>query len=261
MTTDETPSVQSEALSSEQVEAVGKKVEEVEQRVAALAAAQLAARRLRLVLPLGFLIFLCVFCWLFYGLKDEIAKEENLNKMTELAQERLTSELLPKLQRQAERLAETAKEPLTEAFTAQVEKDTPKYTDAISEQGELLFENLEKGLEEQINEHYKAARDRHEAVLKSEYPDLTDEQLAQLADNIEKGVEDLVKKYYVEQLKAELELMMKTLEEFPVADPVDASQPGVETLEQELIGCLMEIVHERLTNPQNTLLGDIDAEE
>jgi hypothetical protein len=261
MTTDETPSVQREALSSEQVEAIGKKVGEVEQRVAALAAAQSAARRLRLVLPIGFLVFLCVFLYLFIGLKDEVAKEENLNKMTELAQERVSEYILPKLQSEAEKLAETAQEPLIEAFTKQAEKDAPKYTAALSEQGELLFANLETRLEEQINEHYKAARDRHEAVLKNEYPDLTDEQLTQLADNIEKGVEDLVKKYYVEQLKAELERMMTTINEFPVADPVDASKPGVETLEQELIGCLMEIVQLRLANPQNTLLGDIGTEE
>lgn len=255
MTTDEAPSVQSEALSSEQVEAVEKKVEAVEQHVVALVAAQKAARRLRLVLPIGFLVFLCVFLFLFYGLKDEVAKEENLNKMTELALNRVTDELLPKLQRQAETLVETAKPALTEAFTKQVEKDAPKYTAALNEQGKLLFDKLEEGLEKQVNEHYKSFYEKHKAVLKKEYPDLTDEQLAQLADNIEKAGEQLVKKYYAEQLEAELDRMMTTISEFPVADPPG---PNDDKLEQELIGCLMEIVHERLTNPQDTLLGEVD---
>lgn len=258
MTTDEAPSVQSEALSSEQVEAIEKKVEAVEQQVAALAAAQSTARKLRLVLPIGFLIFVCVFLYLFVGLKDEFADEENLNEMTDIAQKQLEDNILPQLQRQVETLVKTAQPALTDAFTEQVEKDKPRYTKAITEQGDLLFKNLEQGLEEQVNAHYKSFFEKHEAVLKEEYPNLSDEQLAQLADNIEKAGQELVQKYYVAQMQGQLERMMTSINDFPVADPVDSAKEGVEPLGQELIGCFMEIAKERLTNPQDTLFGAVD---
>ncbi len=258
MTTDETPPVQSEALSSEQVGAIERKVEAVEQQVAALVAAQSTARKLRLVLPIGFLIFVCVFLYLFVGLKDEFANEENLNEMTEIAQKQLEDNLLPQLQRQVETLVKTAQPVLQKAFTEQVEKDKPRYTKAITEEGEKLFAKLEEGLEQQVNEHYKSFFEKHRAVLKEEYPNLSDEQLAQLADNIEKAGQELVQKYYVEQMQRELERMMASINEFPVADPVDSTKEGVEPLGQELVGCFMEIAKERLTNPQDTLFGAVD---
>jgi len=259
MTTDETPSVQSEALSSEQLGAVGKKVEAVEQQIAALAAAQTNARRLRLLLPIGFLVFVCVFLWLFYDLYCSLAAEENLKKIRELAEQRVQKSLLPEVERQAKALRENALPALQDAFTKQVEKDAPRYTDALSEQGDELFKNLHSGLEEQLEEHFQTVLKKQDAVLKEEYPDLTDEKRAQLAANMEKAVNKLVKKYYVEQMKVELERMMETMNTFPVADPVDPTKPGAQSLEEELIGCLMEVVHQRMTNPQNTLLGDIDA--
>ncbi len=270
MTTEETPSAQSEATSpaqreaasseqneaasSAQIEAMGNRVEAVEREIVALTAAQSAARKTRLLLPLGFLVFVCVFCFLFNRLREDTLKQENLDEIRALAQKRLEGNFLDQVKRQVETFVETAKPELTKAFREQAEKDMPKYTAALTKEREALVESLQERLQEQLNKHYKTILENHRAIIKQEYPDLTDAQLGQMTINLQKAAEQLVEKYYVEEMRGALEEIFATWDSFPIADPPASTELP---LEEQLVGYFLEIVKAKLSGSQTSLLeGD-----
>jgi len=265
MTTEESPSAQSEATSSAQseaassaqIEAMGNRVEAVERQVAALTATLSATRSTRRLLTLGYVIFFCVFGFLFYRLVMDFQKKESLDQLVAKVQQRLQDTTLEKLKRQTMSLVDTARPVLTDAFYAQAKADASKYAEALEDERDMLMVNLQERMERQLQDHYKAILQRHEAVLKEEFPDLNDEQLNQMASNIEKATQQLIDEYYVERMRTELEDMFKTWDEYPIADP-----PGPRDipLEEELIGLLMEILTSKLSGAQSSLLT-VDAAE
>ncbi|RMG39170.1 MAG: hypothetical protein D6725_05725 [Planctomycetota bacterium] len=218
----------------------------MEQRVRELKAALRAARRNRLILLFGVLVFLAAITGVLLQVRAQVTSQEYKDALLKEFQAKLEGGLADDLMRELTAVLESKGPTVRDAFLAQLKKDWPKYSDAIARERQVLMDELEEHLSELVEKQHEKLLARFEKVLAEELPALKDDRVrAQMMANLSEALKRLIKKYYVDEFHRELAEMYETWDEFPAADPAPDEQ-----LEDELIGTLWEVLVHKLAESE-----------
>ncbi len=220
MTSEKPPTVEIDALE--------KKIGALEKEVATVKVVIRRASRTRLALLLAVLLIIGIAIWSFYNLAKDVTSKENLNLLAQKAQARAQATSQDAL-RHLNALKETSLPVLQAAFTAQVEKDKPKYQEALNREGGILTKNLETELEKKLREHFEQSSAKYQAILREEFPDLQD---AKLLDKMYASVTDvmdrLADEYYSDQIREQVEGINDKWHKFEMAEDPKEGEPSLE---------------------------------
>jgi hypothetical protein len=241
-------------------EAVLKKVEALEQEIAALKSAISRGRVVRLLLLVMILALICAAVWTFYRLALEFGSRENLNLLAERARIRLNASADPAM-KELHALVNSCTPVVTTAFRERAEADMPKYTEALAAERDVMVTNLQTRLQEKVNDRYRQTEEKFQAILQEEFPEADDPELiVQTYTSIEQILEKLIQKYYSDELEREVEELSLTWEDFEMAE-----LPGEDevSLEQQLMAGLLRLASLRLESKSeldSELKPELDSE-
>ena len=226
----------SESTRTTENEAFGTKIGAIEKEVATVKVVVRRASRRRLAVLVVALAIVGISLWMFYKLAMSFGSQENLSLLAEKARARIEESTDPAL-KQVQKLQENAVPVLREAFTAQVEKDTPKYSAAVDKERETLMKNLESELDKKIRAHFQKSSEKYQAILKEEFPELEDPELLDaMYSSIVDIMDRLVEEYYSDKVRNEIQGLNDKWLEFEMAElPAEGELP----LEQQFIASLM----------------------
>jgi multidrug efflux pump subunit AcrB len=228
----------SENTGTTENEALGRKIGAIEKEVATVKVVIRRASYTRLVILVFALAFVGTSVWMFYSLARDFASRENLALLADQAKIRMEMSYNPAL-KEFERLKKTAVPVLKEAFTAQVEKDTPKYSAAVDRERETLMKNLESELEKKITAHFEKASEKYRAILREEFPELKDPALLDaMYSSVVDTMYRLVEEYYSDKVRDEIQGLNDKWLEFEMAElPAEGEPP----LEQQFLAALLNL--------------------
>ena len=228
----------SESTRTTENEAFGTKIGAIEKEVANVKVVVRRAGRRRLAVLFVALAIVGIALWMFYNLAKSFVSEDNLELLAEKAQARIEESTDPAL-RQVQRLQENALPVLREAFMAQVEKDTPRYSAAIDRERDTLMRNLESGLDEKIRVHFQKSSEKYQAILREEFPELKDPKLLDaMYSSVVDIMDRLVEEYYSDKVINEIQGLNDKWTEFEMAEmPAEGELP----LGQQLVASLMYV--------------------
>ncbi len=224
-----------------EVAALADKLGQLHKQMAAIQAAEVLGRRIRRLLYVGVLVFLVGFGWLYYQKGKSFISDANIEKLSTLTQDRLTQKnTQARIRNEIQILLDKVQKPVTDAFTDQAKKDSPKFAKSMNEQGDRLLQNLPVQIEKQVNRHYYALLTKHVAVFAKEFPELTNaKDKEEMIESVAEAVTGLSKKYYAEQMQKESEELLSHWRNFPVAA---RAGPGDPKLEDKLMDELLEFM-------------------
>ena len=228
----------SESTRTTENEAFGKKIGAIEKEVATVKVTIRRASRTRLSLLVVALAIIGISLWMFYSLAMDFGSQENLNLLAEKAKERMDQSTDPALA-QVRKLQENAVPVLKEAFLAQVDKDTPKYSAAVDREREILMKNLESELDKKIRAHFQKASEKYQVILAEEFPELKDPELLDAVYSSVIDIMDrLVQEYYSDKVKNEIEGLNEKWLELEMAELPTAKEPP---LQQQFLAALLHL--------------------
>jgi hypothetical protein len=223
------------------------RIKAIETEVREVQSAINASRKSRRIIMLFFLVFILAVGLMFYQLVARIQSESFQNELATLAQTHL-SDHTDIYTNEVQILVDTTSPVLMEALRSRFEEDKPRYTAALDEHRDILVENVRPKLEGLVKERYGEILVSFEGVIVEEFPDAADPAVqARIQDNLEFGVSKLVQKYYVDSIQSRVEGIMATWDAFPPADPPGE---GMESLSEQLIGALMEMLSQRIAEKE-----------
>lgn len=228
MTSEKTPANENDALE--------KKIGAIEKEVAAVKVVIRRASRTRLALLLAVCLVIGAAIGMFYRLAMEFRSDETQKLFAEKASVR-AQELSQKALRSAKELADTSVPVLRVAFEKQVEKDMPKYREALDREGNVLKENLEKELDKKIRAQFDQMSAKYQTILRDEFPDLENpELLDKMYDSFADITDGLRKEYYNDKVASQLEGISKKYQEFELAEVPKEGEPS---LNMQFVASLM----------------------
>ena len=219
----------------------------MERESAALAAELAAAQRTRLAITLLLLAFVAVAITAFYRQGKQLTEEPYLAQVRGLAEKSLTDHQQQYLG-QLEALAKAASPALSDAFSKQAKRDLPTYLKLVEAERDQLVNNLQQRLDKKLAQRVEKSLVQHEALLKEEFPLADKPEVHQrMMENVGVALERLSKRYYADELSSEMSAFYDAWDKFPAA-PKPA--PGEISLEDQLIGTLLEVLTERLKSTE-----------
>ncbi len=222
---------------------LGDRIKAIETEVREVQSALKASRKSRRIIMLFFLVFILAVGLMFYQLVSRIRSEDFQSQLSTLAQAHMDDHM-PIYQNEVQILVDTVSPVLMKAFRDRLDEDMPLYTEAVNEHRDLLVENLRPKLEGLVKDRYGEILVSFEDVIAEEFPEAADPQVQQrIQQNLETGMSKLVQKYYIDSLQTSLENILATWDTFPPADPPGE---GMESVSQQLIGALMEMLTDRI---------------
>jgi hypothetical protein len=212
-------------------------VRAVEREAAALSAALSGGRRLRLLLFLLVVAVAAGITTLFYRLGARVTGDQNRQQLLDIAQQRLTDNSDAYL-KHVRTLVDETSPAISQAFSAQVKKDLPRYIQGMEKERDQLREDLQTELGKRLNAHYEKLLAQQDHTLKEEFPLVKDEQLhARMMHNIDRAVQRMIKKHYVDEMASGLQGIFQTVDSFPPAGP----PPKGLTLSDEFVAYAIEL--------------------
>ncbi len=240
-----------------EIDALSRAVEQVERKTVALRQAIDRGRNVRLCVLVAIVALIGGVCFMFWTLFKQIQGEEYRKKVTDIIitkfldrDEPVTEEeLYDLLFAESDKLRESAYPVLSKAFSDQIEKDMPRYSEAVLKERDILAKNLQSRLQERLETHLKVVVNRHQEILREEFPEITDKQLhTRMRNNFESIMTELVDEYYVDELGKQMQAVYQNYEDFPVAGPLEPGEDRV----QLLLGALMDLLTIRLAGRETT---------
>ncbi|MDG2130077.1 MAG: hypothetical protein P8K08_18910 [Fuerstiella sp.] len=223
------------------------RIEAIESEVREVQSAINASRKSRRIIMLFFLLFVLAIGLAFYQLVNRLQSESFQTDLATLAQTHL-DEHTDIYTNEVQLLVDTTSPVLVEALRSRFEEDKPRYTSTLDEHRDILVENVRPKLEGLVQERYGEILVSFEGVIAEEFPDAADPAVqARIQDNLESGMSKLVQKYYVDSIQTRLEGIMATWDTFPPADPPGE---GMESLSEQLIGALLEMLSQRIAEKE-----------
>ena len=176
--------------------------------------------------------------WMFYSLAMDFKSKENLNLLAEKARARMLDSS-ESARREFERLRENAEPVLRDVFTAQVEKDTPKYSAAVDRERVTLIGNLQSELDKKIKAHFEKSSEKYQAILREEFPELKDPKLLDaMYSSVVEIMDRLVEEYYSDKMRNEIEGLNQKWLDFEMAELPAKGEPQ---LEQQFLAALLHL--------------------
>jgi hypothetical protein len=227
------------------------RIEALERETAALTAALAHAQQVRLWITLALVAFIGLTITVFYRQGKLLTEEKNLEQLRELAEKSLNAHQ-DQFLAEAQKLFNRTHPKVTEAFYAQAKKDSPKYLQGIELQRDKFVANLQEHLTTKLANRFQKSLDQHEALLKQEFPVADNPQLHdRMLENVELALRKLSKKYYGDQLEKQMLELYGNWDLFPPADPPSSGQAS---LEDQLIGTLLEVLTVRLKRTETVAM-------
>ncbi|HEV3341984.1 MAG TPA: hypothetical protein VG125_16570 [Pirellulales bacterium] len=219
------------------------RIDDLERETAALTAALAHAQRTRLAITLLLLAFVGIAITAFYLQARHLTEEKYLAQLRTVAEKSLMDHQKQYLG-QLETLAKEAGPALRDAFQAQAKRDFPTYLNKVGAERDQLVNNLKERLDKKLAERFQQSLDQHEALLKAEFPLADKPELHErMMNNVGVAMERLSQKYYADELNREMFALYDAWDAFP---PAPKPLPGEISLEDQLIGTLLEVLTERL---------------
>lgn len=213
-----------------------------------LRAAHGRAQVVRWILVLGVLGFVGASLWAFWGLAQRIRSESYMNALAAAAQARL-EDRSEYYMGEAQALVRNVSPAVTEAFSAQLQRDLPRYVKALEAEYEPLKAELSRRIPERFNEHTSASLERFQAVMAEEVPALGDAATRQrVSRNLARALDELTRKYSVDLIEDRMRTLASRWEQFPPADPAG---PGEARAEDRLTGELLDLLELRIVDRES----------
>jgi hypothetical protein len=223
------------------------RIDMLERESAALMAELATAQRTRLAITLLLLAFVGIAITAFYRQAKQLTEEQYLARVRGLAEKSLTDHQKQYLG-QLETLAKAAGPALSDALSSQAKRDMPTYLKLVEAERDQLVNNLQQRLDKKLAQRVEKSLEQHEALLKEEFPLADKPEVHQrMMENVGVALERVSKKYYADELKSEMVAFYDAWDKFPAA-PKPA--PGEISLEDQLIGTLLEVLTERLKSTE-----------
>ena len=240
----------------EDLQAISQQSEAVQRAATALSAATARSRGIRLCLMVAAVLLIAVICVEFYRLGMSVQSPEYLDALTKAAQKRV-ADRSDKFTQEFERLVDHTREPLTQAFSEQVRKDTPEFMKKVEKEKDTLANNLQEEFTKKVNSHYETLLKQQEETLKKEFPTIQDPAAHErMIKNIDKAVQKLVQKFYVDDFRRQIDELVNGWDHFPEA-PMPKS--GEQSLTDQFIPTLLQYATLRLSTsgfPQQVAKAD-----
>jgi hypothetical protein len=138
---------------------------------------------------------------------------------------------------------------ITRAFYAQAKKDIPLYLSYAQKQTDTVIEDLNKKMTDRLTKRYDRLLSDRQDLIKNSFPDIKDErEQVRLQKNMEVAINNLIKRHYIDKMDDQVRLVISEWDTFPTAPP---RQPQTESLEDQFVGQLMELMTYRLSHTSN----------
>jgi hypothetical protein len=203
------------------------------------------ARWARRLLVLGFLAFAVGSAYFFYDLIARIKSKENVERVTQAVQNRLTGQSDTYF-REVQSLVDKSTPVVTDAFYSRAKTDLPLLLQGVEKERDQFISSLKGRVETVLAEHFDAMIAKNEDLLTKELPEVQDPEIRKrLVANLHVVFERMIKKYYAEELSNRLVLLYDAWDSFPAAERIagDATR-----LEDQFIASLLDMLAHKLTD-------------
>ena len=242
---------------------LAQKISAVERDAMAIGAALTRARQFRLGLFLILFAVIAIFVWKYVAFAQTFAEQETLDAFVATAKEKFIGgqnieDVVKKkifgdedpqtaITTVFTDLAETTGEKVRGIISDRIRLDMGLYTAALHEQRVQLAENLEKGLNDLINEHAEKLLDQHGEILQEKFKDrsqFSEEQLGLVIYNMDEAIKRMLQQYYVEEIQSELDALFARYDKFPVAEAVATDD---DSLQRQLLQKIAQLLSVKLS--------------
>lgn len=222
------------------------RIHAVETEVAAVKKAIQSTASTRRMILLLLLLFVVGVSLLFYQLVRRVQAPEFREAALAHAQRHLERNS-DTYSGEMQRLVEAATPVLTEAIKQQAQRDAQRYSVVIAEERQKLLDKLEPQLKEAVYARYESGLSGLDILLTTEFPEAKDPVVQQrLHNSLGEILNEMIRDYYLDEMRGLVKGAVEKWDAFPAAEPPAAGEP---TAVSQLIGCLMEILTRRLTDP------------
>ncbi|MBI3463727.1 MAG: hypothetical protein HY000_11825 [Planctomycetes bacterium] len=228
---------------------LAKQVAELERQWTDLDMAIRRSATVRRFLVLVVVAVLGVYLYLYYSLARGFLDRENLNRVAREVQNRALPNLDAVLDEVRALLDHTGPAVMT-AFSAQFEKDMPTIKAKLEPEWKTLLDDMERRLNERMQNAYYEAQDKHQAILAEEFPNVKDaKDFKLMGKNLDEAIQPLIKRFYGKKIRSQLDQLDETWQEFPQTE----SRRDREELADELYHLLIALLQTKAS-----LLGEED---
>jgi len=221
------------------------RVEVLQKRIDALAAAVASGRRTRQMMLLAFLAFVLVAGWGFYSLANTVRSQTYQDQLVAQLQKTIQDNQ-DTFSKEAQLLSDGVVPVVHKAMSEQAKKDAPLFMQAIEKERAVLVAELPQKLLDRVEERHHELLREHEQILVEELPAAQDPKVRErMMANAYLALDQLVKKYYADEYTRLLQSMSNTWNDFPAVPPPAKDDPP---LDQQLIGQLMDLLAIKMTH-------------
>jgi hypothetical protein len=222
-------------------------IQSIEQHVEGLRNALNRARMLRLLILVVLVAVLVGIVFSFMGLAKRVSSESFVNEVTSLAQKHVTDHQ-GDYEKEMKQFMDKSYPVVSSAFTAQAQKDLPKFTEAFNKERDVFITNLRDRMDEKLAVKYKELLKQHEDMIVAEFPELKDQATRErVLANFQLVIEKLVKRNYGDQFDEESKKLIALWESFPAAEEPGPNDPK---LEEKLLEHALQVAAGVMTTVQ-----------
>lgn len=223
----------------QRLEALAKQIEAAERQELSLVAAIDRAATVRMLLTLVVLAVVVTYVVLFYRAGKSFTEARFVGDLGDQLKRRAVANQ-DELVREARALQEHTMPVVTAAFNKQFKSDMPRYQAKMGEEWKEMQKSLPTKFEKLMEEQYKKTLTRHRDVLKQEFPDVKEREIQLMTENFQLALKPLVAKYYGDRMRAQLETMYSTWQDFPAAEMTGTPDEMADQLYEHIVGFLLE---------------------
>jgi hypothetical protein len=171
-------------------------IQGIKRNVDALQAAIARARQVRLLMVVVLIVVLAVIVYMYMQLARRVTSEPFVNELGQLAQKHVT-ENQDAYEKEVQLFVDKSYPIVSKAFTAQAQKDLPKFTEAFDQERDAFIASLRERMDEKLADKYTQLLKQHEDLIVAEFPELKDQATRErVIANFQLVIEKLVKRNY-----------------------------------------------------------------
>ena len=200
-------------------------IDAIENKANAIESAFRWALLSRIGIMLLLIIVIATYSFKLYNFGLQFADEAKQEEFLKEAEKQFFGgkDMQAALEENVQQLADNAVKTVEKAFRAQMDADMSLYAAALRDQRELLSTELEVELNRVVDARMEELLNQHEQILQEKFKDrseFSEEQLGRMIRGFDVAMEKLIEEYYVKQIRAELDQLFASYDEFPVSGPI-----------------------------------------
>lgn len=216
---------------------------------AALSGSISRGRAIRLVLFVGLVALIAWIVITSYQMGNRVLNSEDYHKQLIQEFQNYVGAHQKDYSRELQHLYTNTSPVITKAFYAQAKKDIPVYMSYAQKQTDTIINDLNKKMTDRLTKRYDRLLGDRQDMIRNSMPEIKDpREQERLQKNMEVALNNLIKRHYIDKMDDQVRLVISEWDTFPTAPP---RQAGTESLEDQFVGQLMELMTYRLAHTSN----------